>query len=362
MRIAISGYYGYGNAGDEAVLSATVDELRRRLPDVEIVVLSGDPQATRELHGVEARARWPLTPLSGAISSSDLLLSGGGSLLQDETSLASLAYYVFVLDRARRAGVPYVIHAQGLGPLNGWLARRMAGRYLTLAAAVTLRDETSVELARDLGVSEEKLTLTADPAFLLRPISDAETDAILREAGVEEGHPLVGLVIREWRGAHEALGPLAKIARMGVAEWGARTVIIPFQVPDDREVSHELEALAPGATVIDRELHPRALMGLIARLDLLVAMRLHALIFAAATAVPAVGLSYDPKVEALCEATGQNWSPITEPHDVPSLADEAWRTRGETRPQRETRASEMRTRAARAFDVIDEFAGRLRGQ
>jgi len=359
MRIAISGYYGFGNAGDEAVLAATLSELRTRLPQAEVVVLSSNPDATAEQHDVEAAPRWPLGPLMSAIRSSDLLISGGGSLLQNETSWASLAYYLIVLERARSVGVPSVIHAQGLGPLKGWLARRLTRRALMRAEAVTLRDEASVALAEEIGVPRERLTLTADPAFLLEPVADAETDALLAEAGLAAQQPLVGMVVREWRGAREALGPLAKIGRTAAEEWGARTVIVPFQPSEDREVSHELAALVPDAALIDRELHPRALMGLIGRLDLLVAMRLHALIFAAATTVPAVGLSYDPKVEALCEAAGQCWAPVTAPEAVPTLAGEAWQARAETAPARERQASEMRARAARSFDVIERICGDL---
>jgi polysaccharide pyruvyl transferase CsaB len=357
MRIAISGYYGFGNAGDEAVLAATLGELRTRLPEAEPVVLSGGPDATRELHQVEARPRWPLRPLVDAIRSCDLLLSGGGSLLQNETSLASLGYYLLTLDLARNHGLPRVIHAQGLGPLHGWLARTLVRRYLLQADAICLRDEASVALAEEIGVPSERLTLTADPAFLLEPASEAEIDALLRDAGLEPEDRLVGMVVREWRGAREALSPLAKIARTAAEDWDARCLVIPFQLPEDAEVSHELAALAPGVTLLERALHPRALMGLIGRLDLLVAMRLHALIFAAATEVPAVGLSYDPKVEALCEAAGQCWTPITEPRDVPALAAEAWERRGATADRRGRRAAQMRERAGRAFDEIERVVG-----
>ncbi|MFP4249223.1 MAG: polysaccharide pyruvyl transferase CsaB [Armatimonadota bacterium] len=360
MRIAISGYYGFGNAGDEAVLAATIDELRRRLPDAEAIVLSADPKATAELHNVEARPRWPLRPLLKTINSADLLLSGGGSLLQNATSWASLGYYLFTLDRARRAGVPCVIHAQGLGPLKGWPARKLVGRSLKRATAVTLRDRNSMELAQDLGVPDERLTLAADPAFLLQPVGHAEVRATLTDAGLEPEQPLVGMVVRQWRGANEALGPLAKIARTAAEQWGARAVIIPFHFPDDLEVSHALAALVPDAALIERELHPRLLLSVVGTLDLLVGMRLHALIFAAATEVPAVGLSYDPKVEALCEAAGHCWAPLSRPQDVPALSAEAWEHRETTADLREATASDLRTRAGRAFDVIEEICSELR--
>ncbi len=359
MRVAISGYYGFGNAGDEAVLSATLSELRRRLPHAEPVVLSADPEATAEQHDVEAAPRWPLRPLLKTIGSSDLLLSGGGSLLQNATSWASLGYYLFTLDRARHAGVPYIVHAQGLGPLKGWPARAAVRHFLARAEAVTLRDRNSVELAQDLGVREERLTLAADPAFLLQPVRDAEIRATLADAGLRPGQSLVGIVVRQWRGANEALGPLAKIARTAAEHWGARAVIIPFHFPDDLEVSHALAALVSDAALIDRELHPRLLLSVVGSLDLLVGMRLHALIFAAAAEVPAVGLSYDPKVEALCEAAGHCWAPLSRPEDVPALAAEAWEHRDATADLRATVAGELRTRAGRAFDVIEEICSEL---
>ncbi len=354
MKIAISGYYGFGNAGDEAVLSATVDRLRDRLPDVRPVVLSADPGATEDAHDVEAAPRWPLGPLLRAIRSCDLMLSGGGSLLQNATSTRSLAYYLLTLELAHRADVPCVIHAQGLGPIDGWLSRRLTARSLRQARAITLRDAASMTLASEVGVAEELLTLTADPAFLLAPVSDTEVDAILDEVGLGADERLVGLVVREWRGSREAFAPLAQIGRTAADDWDARPLILPFQRPDDLEVSHDIAALIPEAVLLERELHPRALMSVIGRLDLLVGIRLHALIMAAAQAVPTVGLSYDPKVRAHCEGAGQCWTPMGQPERLPALAREVWEQRETNADRRRDNATALRRRAEVAFDVIEE--------
>lgn len=361
MRLLLSGYYGFGNAGDEAVLSATLTEIRRRLPEAEPVVLSADPQATRRQHEVAALPRWPFGSLREAVRSADLLVSGGGSLLQNATSSRSLIYYLLTLELARRANVPYMIHAQGLGPLNGLLSRHATGRVLRNARAITLRDEASMALAADLGVPEERLTLTADPAVLLEPVSDAEVDAILTEAGLKPDRPLVGMVVREWRGAREALGPLARIGRMAAREWDAQIAIIAFQTPEDLEVSHELGAILPDARLIERDWHPRTLMSVVGRLDLLVSMRLHALIFAAANEVPAVGLSYDPKVEALCEAAGQCWTPLAQAPGLPALAEETWERRLDDAPERAERAERLRKRALRGFDLLEALVHEIGG-
>lgn len=359
MRIAISGYYGFGNAGDEAVLSATLAELRRRMPDAEIVVLSADRDATRDAHDVRAASRWPPGALRRTIAATDLLLSGGGSLLQDATSARSLMYYLLTLHCARAAGVPYVIHAQGLGPLGGWWARRAAAYSLARAAAVTLRDEASAQLARELGVPDQLVTVAADPAFLLEPAAQAEADALLAEAGADSAGPLLGMVVREWRGARDLLPGLARVGRLAAEQWGAQVVVLPFSPVADAEVSHELAALLPDAALIEADLHPRVLMAAIGRLSALVAMRLHALVFAAAQAVPAVGISYDPKVEALCAAAGQSWTRVDGSGRLVELVEYAWAQRESGREARRECAARMRERAGRAFDVIERVCAEL---
>ncbi len=359
MRIAISGYYGFGNVGDEAVLSATLDELRRRLPEAEIVVLSADPDATGDAHGVRAAPRWPPGELRRTIAAADLLLSGGGSLLQDATSTRSLMYYLLTLHYARAAGVPCVIHAQGLGPLGGWWARRAAAHVLARAAAVTLRDEASAQLARELGVPDDLVTVAADPAFLLEPAARAEAVAILAEAGADAGTPLLGIVVREWRGARDLLPGLARVGRLAREQWGAQVVVLPFQPSADAEVSHELIALLSDAVLLEGSPHPRALMAIIGQTSVLVAMRLHALIFAAAQAVPAVGISYDPKVEALCAEVGQSWMPVDDADRLVELVEYAWAQRESGREARRECAARMRARAGLAFDVIERVCAGL---
>ncbi|MDR0424568.1 MAG: polysaccharide pyruvyl transferase family protein, partial [Clostridiales Family XIII bacterium] len=86
FRILISGYYGFNNIGDESILTAVVDSLRAKLPDIEITVLSQNPANTSEKHSVRAADRKSPAAIMGAVRRCDLLISGGGSLLQDVTS------------------------------------------------------------------------------------------------------------------------------------------------------------------------------------------------------------------------------------------------------------------------------------
>ncbi len=50
----MAGYYGFGNAGDEAILASLLDDIRAELPDVSVTVTSADVDATSALHDVAA--------------------------------------------------------------------------------------------------------------------------------------------------------------------------------------------------------------------------------------------------------------------------------------------------------------------
>ena len=96
-NILISGYYGFNNIGDESILRTVIDNLREKLPQVDITVLSQSPAQTAEKYGVKAAARMNPWAILRSVRRCDMLLSGGGSLLQDATSGRSILYYLFIL-------------------------------------------------------------------------------------------------------------------------------------------------------------------------------------------------------------------------------------------------------------------------
>jgi len=359
MRIALSGYYGFGNAGDEAILAASLAGLRDRLPDAEFVVLSAEPDLTAAQHDVEARPRWPLWSVWRTLRDADLLLSGGGGLLQDSTSALSLRYYLAVLRLARLAGTPYAIFAQGIGPLRGRLGRWATARCVRRAAAITVRDQASAELLAEIGVAGERIEVTADPALTLVPAPQAEIAEILGAAGVPTDRPLLGLAAREWGGGEEALEELAETTRRAAAEWEPQVLVLPFQRSEDLELCRSLAAAIPDAVPLEGPLRPAELMAIIGRLEMLVAMRLHALIFAAAQAVPAVGVAYDPKVAAFCERAGQPCIALDAVGELGELLERAWAARAELADERAHRAQDLKAQAERNFEVIERLVGEL---
>lgn len=304
MQFVVSGYYGCGNAGDEAVLAGIKEAfLRRSGNEARLVVLSQNPEDTRRLHGLPAVDRMNLTAVRAALRESDLLLSGGGSLLQDTTSVRSLLYYLWIARLAFNSGVPVMFYAQGIGPLRRAVSRALVRMVANRTAAITVRDEDSAHLLTSLGVDLPKIEVTADPAFALPPARETYVDKLIEAEGLPTDTPLIGVALRPWGGQGES--PLDAYARLLIeleAQCKAKVVMLPMQTPGDIAFAEEVvrrTGMLDACPIVGRPYPPDTLLGLVGRFQAMVAMRLHALIFAARVGTLPFALAYDPKVDSL---------------------------------------------------------------
>lgn len=370
-RVVISGYYGFGNAGDEAMLAAIIQGLRRH-GDFEFVVLSNAPALTASQHGVRAIRRTAVAAIWKAVASADALVSGGGSLLQDVTSPFTVPYYLGLIQLARLLGRRVVIYGQGIGPIRGALARRLTRIVLDGCDLITVRDEASRRELERLGVSRPPVIVTADPVLALERPGPSGTAG----AGTSPGDPLpagegpmVGIFPREWRGREDYKAVLAKAADHLAGRSGARIILVPMQHPEDERVCDEIRRLMrEPATVLQGRHGVEDLMGSVfPALGLVIGMRLHALIFAALCGTPMVGLSYDPKIDAFLESLGQRPVGSTDAlnlSEVTRRLDEAWERRAEIRREMAARLRPLRERADRNAALAAEAirgGGRVRG-
>ena len=360
MRLLISGYYGFDNLGDEAILAALLQELRVRHPDWTPVVLSDKPAATEALYGTPSAERDSLLMLWEEMGRADLLISGGGGLLQNVTSQLSLVYYLSLLELARLRGTPYVILGQGLGPFCGPGVRRALRRYLGRAEAVVVRDADSLRLVESLGLTRPLVRKSADLALLLKPAGEATAEALLTALGLASGEPAVGLTMRGW-GGKEPWEAAVELCDHFQGALGVRCVLLPFQ-PEDRALAWKIAAACrQEPLVLDAPLLPAEMLSVIGRLGLLVTMRLHGLIFAAAQETPALGLAYDPKVYAFATEAGQKVLPLDEVtgQRLRVMAEEAWQARDQLTVARAEAARRLRQAAEVNFTALDEIAQRL---
>ena len=307
VNILISGYYGFDNIGDESILRTLVSSLREHIPDCSLTVLSHNPASTREKYGVEAVDRMSPVAILRAVKKCDMLISGGGSLLQDVTSSKSLHYYLSIIRCAEFFHKKVFIYSQGIGPIDRPGNRRAAAAALKRADGIVVRDERSASLLEEIGIARDKVVITADPVIRMKkPDGDVGAE-ILRKAGVSlDGRLTVGWAIRERDTDSRFVKELLRSIQMMKDKYNAQSVLIPFHYEEDGEVCRHIAAQLPDDTAVclNEKYLSEDMLSIIGNMDLLVGVRLHSLIYAAIMGVPLIGISYDPKCTAFLNSVG----------------------------------------------------------
>ncbi|MDD2401225.1 MAG: polysaccharide pyruvyl transferase CsaB [Clostridia bacterium] len=311
-NVVFSGYFGFNNAGDEAILYATIKTLKKIDPDLRITVLVNNAQKTNTQYDsfeIEAVDRWSIFEVIKSIWRCDLLISGGGSIIQDVSSVNSPLYYLGVIFIAKLLEKQVMIYSQGIGPVKKGRNRRITAWLFNKADRITVRDQESKEDLTSMGVKRE-IIVTAD-AVLGLPAEDIDEELgrkILDRYGIskEDGKKLLGVCIRPWD-KNSYLKNLVEVLDK-MAESGWKIIFVPMQFPNDVAISRETAKLmiAHEDVVVLRESYStEEFMAIIKNLDLLVGMRLHPLIISAIVGIPMVGLSYDPKIDRFLRQVGQ---------------------------------------------------------
>lgn len=355
MRLLISGYYGFGNAGDEALLTVIVARLRARYPDANIDVLSAKPNATRQEFGVDATPRFDLRAVRAGIERADVVLSGGGGLLQNRTSLRSLLYYAGILRAAVRAGRKTMIFAQSVGPLDFW-GKTIVKECCKNVTAATVRDAASAQLLRSL-LPSVKVEQAADPVFLY-DAPDESIDLEREGLGAQSG-PYILFSVRKAQNMRNAVEMLARAADRFASAHGARVVFLPLGGASDAEISTMVIRKCKSAPVLIPETSLAKAAAIISGAQAVVGMRLHALVFAARYAVPFLAIPYDPKVSGLCQDLAYPLPPLFTPGatvqgtTVDALVDRLWSERQSLSEHLTSAAERLRVLALRNFEVLD---------
>lgn len=331
------------------MLAGLLAALRARLPEALVAVLSADPQATTRMHGVSALPRGP-AEIWRALRGARMLVCGGGSLVQDVTSARSALYYLGAMQAASWRRVPVAVIGQGIGPLRRAWIRRLAGRAFSQARVISVRDAESAQTLRELGV-RPVVHLGADLALLAPAADPGQVQERIRREGLDRAPIRIGVATRAWPGMREPEELGRGIGRFADMV-GARVAIFPFDRSRDGEISRTVARAAAGR-VVEVET-PAELMGLVAAMDLMVAVRLHGLIFAAAGGVPAVALAYDPKVTAFAAEIGL---PGPLPVDCTGLGlaeaiARAWDGRASLRSRAQAAYPGLRSRALASVDLL----------
>lgn len=308
-EILISGYYGFKNSGDDALLMAIVNDLKRYKESPNIVVLSADPKATRKEYRVKAINRLNPISIMRHMKKAGMLISGGGTLIQDATSTQSLWYYLAVIKLALKNKLKVMLYSNGIGPLEGSKNRELVKKVLNDVDLITLRDPEAQKALQEIGVTSPMTTVTADPVFGMK-ISDAEYGReLLKRFGVpDDCKRLMGVSVRRTRDAGASFeSEMAGLCDYAAEKYGLYTVFIPMQTNKDESISRSImQKMQNKSAIVDISLDVYDMMSIVAATDLCLGMRLHSLIYATSSCVPLIGLVYDPKIKSFMDYAGQS--------------------------------------------------------
>ncbi len=308
MRVLLSGYYGKGNGGDEALLAT----LLQMLPgNVTPVVLSGNPRETEERYGVEAHERMNLQRVISVMRGCQGFIWGGGSLIQDATSRISPFYYNGLMAIAQGLKLRTVAWAQGIGPISGGLTRKLARHNFAGCTGVSVRDKKSSALLTQWNIPH---LLAPDPVWAMESVKVPEIADLPtpRIAVTLRNHP--DLTAQRLENITRGLIDLQ-------AATGAFMILLPFQKAQDYAIAQAIQpAFSQGSTILCFS-EPQLLKGVFQDVDLAIGMRLHSLIMAASEGCRAFALSYDPKVNRLMEDLDMpGWDLASLPDDVHTIS------------------------------------------
>ena len=291
IKIAICGYYGHKNFGDEAILRVILRHIGKKYPHAKICVING---------------RSSLPNVLKSLKKADIFIFGGGSLLQNSTSNASLFYYLGVIFLANLLCRRKIMLANGFGPIfSKNIAPKILEKSLKMVLNtfdfISVRDKNSQKILKKL-LPERKIELVPDPASIgfvkinQRLIKSVSCD------GLPENTPYFAFCF------NSKVFKCAKISPIGVAKslefisksLKLRPKIVVLNENEDLQFALDIQRRFSSAKVfVPQGLCDAALCFRCAKF--VISGRYHGVLLAFALGTPILALSGDPKIQSACE-------------------------------------------------------------
>ena len=285
-KYVVSGYIGFDNFGDEAIAKVLTSYLKD-LGAENVTLISSNPQKTSKLYGVETCS---MLNFFGPIIQSDILISGGGSLLQDVTSLKSLIYYLSIILFALICRKKVIIFAQGFTPFRTKLGEFLTINLLKHCEKITVRDTFSQNLLKKYGVNA---TLVADPVFNLKSNFKTEKNG-------------VGIQLRDFPTLTNVfINNLADSIFKNFHDKEIKLISLQDSI-DLKPLTNLYNILKnKGLNVsIKKSLNINNAIMELTSVEYLIAMRFHACLVGINNGIKTIGINYDVKVETLSKEMG----------------------------------------------------------
>ena len=297
--VCLCGYYGFGNTGDELLLERAIKRAREKFGS-GITAFTKYPKADRHRFGVRCVSRSDIFSMIGTIRKSRRLVFGGGTLFQDSTSLRSFFYYALIAEIAIRNGASIEFWGSGLGALESKIAKKLMRRILANSSYVGLRDQKSINFAKELGISGDKVVYDADMALETEACSPERVEYLLGKSGIAEGESFFVVSVSGRCEKYDLDMLETRVASLKGED--KKCIMVGIFPKEDRKISLFLSKKW-GIGYMER-LSGSELVGLLKRAELACGMRLHLLILSKAAGVDFEGIGRDPKIKSFCEEYG----------------------------------------------------------
>ncbi|TCK93464.1 polysaccharide pyruvyl transferase CsaB [Natranaerovirga hydrolytica] len=289
-RVFVFGYYGFGNIGDEVTLKSIIDIIKDTSPYSKIDVLSYNSDLTSKNYKVNGVSRNKYFSIIKSIYQSDVVISGGGTLLQDITSNRSLMYYLLIIIIAKVLRKEVVFFSNGFGPVSN--NKKLTRWVCNKVDDIILRDNDSKLAMESLGI-HKAIAVTSDITFSLKGMD-------------KKAEEKVAISLRPWKLERNFFDTMIHFVDY-LLEKGYKVDLIAMEKESDRKVLNRIHThfMKNNKVRIISSDQYMELFEAIGTSKFLIGMRLHANIFALINKRPIIALNYDPKVEALAKDFNQ---------------------------------------------------------
>lgn len=304
MKYLVLGYYGFFNSGDDAILHAVCQDIKAIDKSCDITVMSNKPESTIEEYSdynVNSIYRYNLLDVAKKMKKVDVVIFGGGSLLQDVTSTKSLTYYLTIMRMANMFKKKTMLYANGVGPINNIKNQKSTAKVLNKLSEITVRDSDSAKFLLSIGVDNAKVNCTADPVYNIC-FEDCNIDNIFERNNSKITKDFVSVYFRKFGVDVGYVQNLAEMLDEVVDKFDLDILFVPMEHGSDLALSKEIQVkMRNKACVLNDRIKVSEVFEIIDKSKFIIGMRLHSLIYASVKNKPMIAFSYDPKVDSFAK-------------------------------------------------------------
>jgi polysaccharide pyruvyl transferase WcaK-like protein len=351
-KVLLSLGTGNGNSGDEALLVCEKQQLEETFNrEIDLVAFSDDIAVSEKyINGVRfiysgrfgirnkyekgiKQYQWIFSTIH-EICICDVLITGGGTILQDATNKFFVPFWFFKIILAQIFFKPTVMYGIGVGPLNRKFSRFLMNAFASKMKFISLRGPLSLEWIKKFKIKDNKVFLTADPVITLEKAGEEEVKELFKMENIRlhTEKKTVVFCIRDWYKKHgksivnkdfiegkeqlysKYIQSILDYVKFIVNIGEFNIVFLPMSCTepnDDRLTARKvLEKLkehnvdTSNVFCVNTECSPALLKAIIGKSYLTVGVRFHTLIYATTQNIPVIGVAYGNKTCDFLEYIG----------------------------------------------------------